>query len=206
MNKTTEKTDKRQKILTAARTLFNHTHNVKRVSLEAIAEEAGVSPTTIYNNFGDRETLVYEVIKDLVKTNLERNRALIRSELPFPQKLIGIISGKMDVAEKFNTEIVAKLVGQDKKMAPFIDKIMQEEIKPLWLEMVADGKKQGYIDPALDDEALLAYMDVLQAGLRAKPEVLQGFQNNMDFVQQLMRLMFYGFLKREIDLFQKEGK
>jgi AcrR family transcriptional regulator len=206
MKKTAEKTDKRQKILIAARTLFNHTHNVKRVSLEAIAEEAGVSPTTIYNNFGDRETLVYEVIKGLVKTNLERNRALIRSELPFAQKLIGIISGKMDVAEKFNTEIIGKLVGQDKKITPFIDKIMQEEIKPLWLEMVADGKKQGYIDPSLDDEALLAYMDVLQAGLRAKPEVLQGFQNNMDFVQQLMRLMFYGFLKSEIDLFQKEGK
>ena len=72
--------------------------------------------------------------------------------------------------------------------------------------MVDDGKKQGYIDPVLDDEAFFAYLDVLQAGFRAKPEVLQGFQNNMDFIQQLTRLMFYGFLKKEINLFQKEGK
>jgi AcrR family transcriptional regulator len=206
MKKIAEKSEKRRKIIIAARVLFNHTHNVKRVSLEAIAREAGVSPTTIYNNFGDRETLVYEVIKELVRTNLERNRALIRSGLPFAQKLVGIVSGKMDVAGEFNAEIIEKLVGQDKNIAPFIDKIMKEEIRPLWGEMVADGKKQGYIDPALDDEALLAYMDILQAGLRAKPEVFKGFQNNMDFVQQLMRLMFYGFLKREIDLFQKEGK
>jgi AcrR family transcriptional regulator len=206
MKKNTQKSDKRQKILIAARTLFNRTHNIKRVSLEAIAEEAGVSPTTIYNNFGDRETLVYEVIKDLVKTNLERNRAFIHSELPFAQKLIGVISAKLDVAEKFNTEIIEKLVSQDKKITPFIDKILQEEIKPLWCEMVADGKKRGYIDTALDDEALLAYLDVLQAGFRARPEVLQGFQNNLDFVEQLTHLMFYGFLKKEIDLFQKEDK
>jgi AcrR family transcriptional regulator len=46
MKKTSEKSDKRQQILAAARTLFNRTHNVKRVSLEAIAEEASVSPTT----------------------------------------------------------------------------------------------------------------------------------------------------------------
>jgi AcrR family transcriptional regulator len=203
MKKNTQKSDKRQKILIAARTLFNRTHNIKRVSLEAIAEEAGVSPTTIYNNFGDRETLVYEVIKDLVKTNLERNRAFIHSELPFAQKLIGVISAKLDVAEKFNTEIIEKLVSQDKKITPFIDKILQEEIKPLWCEMVADGKKRGYIDTALDDEALLAYLDVLQAGFRARPEVLQGFQNNLE---QLTHLMFYGFLKKEIDLFQKEDK
>jgi hypothetical protein len=136
--------------------------------------------------------------------NLERNRALIRSDLPFSQKLIGIISGKLDMAEKVNNEIIEKLVSQDKKIAPFIDRIFEKEIKPLWKEMVADGKKQGYIDPALDDETLLVYLDVLQSGFRARPELFQGFKENMGFIEQLTRLMFYGFLKKEVDLFRKE--
>jgi len=197
--------DKRRKIIDSAITLFSHTHDFRRVSLEAIAREARVSPTTIYNNFSNRETLVYEVIKNLVRANLERNSALIRSDLPFPQKLIGIISGKLDMAEGVNNEIIAKLISQDNKIVPFIDEIYQQEIKPLWKEMVADGKKQGYVDPNLDDEALLVYLDVMQAGFRARPELLQGFKENMGFIEQLTRLMFYGFLKKEIDLFRKEG-
>jgi AcrR family transcriptional regulator len=204
MRTNAENTEKRQKILTAAFDLFRRAHDVRRVSLETIAKEAHVSPTTIYNYFGNRETLVFEVIKELVRTNIERSRALIDSELPFPKKLIGIISGKLELADKVNNEIIEKMLSQDKTVAPFIDHIFKKEIKPLWKEMVADGKKQGYIDPSLDDEALLIYLDVLQLGFRARPELFQGFQNNMAFIEQLTRLMFYGFLKKEINLFRKE--
>jgi AcrR family transcriptional regulator len=200
------KQNKRQRIMDAAVLLFRHTHDVRKVSLEAIAREARVSPTTIYNSFGNRETLVCEVIKELVNVNLERNRALVRSELPFPQKLIGIIRGKLELVDTVNGEIIEKLVSQDKKIAPFITAIFEKEIKPLWKEIMADGKKQGYIDPTLDDAALIVYLDVLQAGFRARPELFQGFKKNMGFIEQLTRLMFYGFLKKEINLFRKEDK
>src|SRR4030043_1099506 len=157
MKTSTENTEKRQKILAAAFDLFRRAHDVRRVSLETIAQEAHVSPTTIYNYFGNRETLVFEVIKELVRTNIERNRALINSELSFPQKLIGIISGKLELADKVNNEIIEKMLSQDKTVASFIDQIFKKEITPLWKVMVADGKKQGFIDPSLDDEALLIY-------------------------------------------------
>ena len=195
---------KRQEIVSAAISLFSRTHDIRRVSLEAIAREARVSPATIYNRFGNREALVSEVTKELVRTNLERNRTLIRSGLPFPQKLTGIISGKLDVAGSVNNEIIKKLITQDKTIAPFIDEIYQQEIRPLWQEMVADGKKQGYVDPALDDEALLVYLDVMQAGFKARPELFQSFEENTALIKQLTRLMYYGFLKKEIDLFGKE--
>jgi AcrR family transcriptional regulator len=197
---------KHQQILTAAVNLFSRAHDIKKVSLEDIAREAHVSPTTIYNNFDNRETLVYEVVKELVRGNIERNRALVFSDLPFPRKLIGIMSGKLDMAEKVDSEIFDKLLLQDKKIAPFIDEIMEREIKPLWKKIMADGKEQGYVDPALDDEALYIYLDVLQAGFRARPELLQDFKEKMGFIEQLTRLMFYGILKNEINLFPKEGE
>lgn len=201
----TNRPNKRQAIIDAAISLFSRTHDFRRVSIEAIATEAHVSPATIYNKFGNRETLVYEIIKELVRANLEHNRAIVHSNLPFPQKLVSIISGKLDVAEKVNDEIIEKLISQDKTIAPFIDEIYRQEIKPLWQEMLADGKKQGYIDPTLADEVLLIYLDVLQAGFKARPELLQSFRENMGFIEQLTRLMYYGFLKKEIDLFGKKG-
>jgi AcrR family transcriptional regulator len=194
-------TNKRQRIINAAVALFSRTHDFRRVSLETVAAEAHVSPTTIYNNFGKRETLVNEVIKNLVCANLDCNRALIHSGLPFQQKLAGIIGGKVGMSANINQEIIEKLILQDKTIAPFIEEVYVQEIKPLWKEMLADGKKHGYIDPALDDEALLAYLDVLQAGFKARPELLQGFKENPAFIRQLTRLMCFGFLTKDIDLF-----
>ena len=63
---------KRERILTAAIRLWRETHNVKKVSLEDIAREAGVSPTTVYNNFGTRDGLVQEVIKHLTREMLDK--------------------------------------------------------------------------------------------------------------------------------------
>jgi AcrR family transcriptional regulator len=196
--------EKRKQIISSAISLFGHTHNFQRVSLEAIATKAHVSPTTIYNNFSTRENLINEVLKNLILTNLDRNRALIYSNLPFPQKLDGIISGKLDMTGEVSNEIIQKLVSQDETIAPFIDRLYQEQIKPLWKEMVKEGKNEGYIDPGLDDEALLIYLDVIQAGFKARPELLKGFKKNAKLIEQLTRLMYYGFLKKEIDLFGKK--
>ena len=198
------RTDKRQRIIDASVSLFSQTHDIKRVSLEVIAREAGVSPTTIYNNFGTREALLYEVIKKLAEANLEHNRKIVHSAVPFTQKLMSIMSGKLDMAAKLNSEVVNKLLSQDKRVAPFVDQLYVKEIKPLWQEVMAEGKREGYIDPSLDEEALSVFLDVLIAGFRARPDVLKDYQTKMGFIEQLTRIMFFGFLKKDIDLFKKE--
>ena len=198
--------DRKQQILKSAIDLFSRTHDVKRVSLETIAREAHVSPTTIYNYFGTREKLVYEVIKTLLTENLERNRQIVRSNIPFPEKLIGIISGKLDMVSKVNGEILNKLITQDKTIAPFMDEIYENEIKPLLREIISDGKKQGFVDASLDDEVLLVYFDLLRAGYSVKKDALQKFVNNLPLLQQFSHIIYYGFLKKDIDFFRKENK
>jgi AcrR family transcriptional regulator len=200
-----EKPDKQQRIVTAAVSLFRRTHDVKKVSLETIAREAGVSPTTVYNNFGNRENLLCEVIKVLARENIEYNRTLIRSNIPFTQKLTGIISGKLDMAAGLNKEVIDKIASQDKTIAPFIDEIYKNEIRPLWKEILTNGKKQGFIDVSLDDEALLLYLDALKAGFNVRQDILRNFKDKISLIEQLTRIMFYGFLKKDIDLFKKEG-
>ncbi|MDD4924218.1 MAG: TetR/AcrR family transcriptional regulator [Dehalococcoidales bacterium] len=198
--------DKKQRILNAALTLFSNTHDVKKVSIEAIAKQANVSPTTIYNNFGTREKLVYEVIKLLFEDNIERNRVLFYSDVPFPQKIMGVISGKMDMTSSLNSEILDKIISQDESISPYIDEVYINEIRPLWLKMLDDGKKEGYIDESLNNEALLIYLDTIKAGTFANKEIWKNYLDKIELMQQITRIMFYGFLKKEIDLFNKGGK
>jgi AcrR family transcriptional regulator len=196
---------KYDRILDAATELFRDSHNVRKVSINDIALRARVSPTTIYHYFGTRENLVIEVAKRLILQTIERSKGILHSNLPFPQKLVGIISRKMDIASQMNNEIVTKIVGQDKNMAGFVDKIYRDELKPIWHEFIIDGKKQGYIDDSLDEEAFFIYQDVLRYGFTSRPEIFKDFQNNMGLIENLTMLVFYGFLKKDIALFQKEG-
>ncbi len=197
-----EKKTKRQRILDAALKLFGTAHDVRKVSVEDIARQAGVSPTTIYNQFGTRENLVNEVVRTLTLQNIEQNRATVKADMPFEQKLMTIMGGKMALASKLNAEIINKMVSQDKSIAPFIEKIYQEEIKPLWLDILAQGKREGYIDPMLSDEALLLYLDAMKAGLQSQPELTKGLPENLTLLKDLTKIMFYGFLKKDVALFK----
>jgi AcrR family transcriptional regulator len=192
--------DKKQKILDAAIKLFRSTHDVKRVSLETIARDAQVSPTTIYNYFSTRENLIYEVIKKLVKESMESSRKLVHSDISFPEKLIGLTTLKLNLANAANGEIMDKIVAGDESIARLMDEVYNNEIKPLWLEIVAEGKRHGYIDSKLDNEALLVYLDILRAG-GAKKDFLKDWSGNMNLIQQLSHIIFYGFMKKEVDFF-----
>ena len=199
------KEGKRQKIVDAALKLFGSSHDVRKVSLEDIARRADVSPTTIYNQFGTRENLVNEVVRALTLQNIEHNRSIVNAEMPFEQKLMTIMGGKMALASKLDAEIINRMVSQDKSIGPFIENIYQEEIKPLWLSILAQGKREGYIDPALSDEALLLYLDAIKAGLQTRPELVSAVPEKLPLIKELTRIMFYGFLKKDVELFKRGG-
>ncbi|MBN1366691.1 MAG: TetR/AcrR family transcriptional regulator [Dehalococcoidales bacterium] len=201
-----KRTNKWQKIIDAAVLLFRRTHNIKRVSLESIAVEAGVSPTTIYNYFGTREALLFEVVKVLMREGIERSKEIVNSAIPFPQKLLGIMNAKMDMASELNSEILKKIVTQDKNTAPYIDEIYNNEIKPLWMRMLAEGKEKGYVDASVDIDVLAIYVDILKAGLSSRQDIAQSFTEKPMLIQQLSRIMLHGFVTKDIDIFNnKDG-
>jgi AcrR family transcriptional regulator len=198
------KADKRSQIIISTMELFRRTHNIKKVSLETIAEIAGVSPTTIYNLFGTRENLIFEVVKTISLQTLEKNRALINSQLPFPQKLAAIIGGKQDLLHQYDSDLIEKIINQDPKIRPFIDEIYEKEIKPLWRQVVNEGKAQGFIDEQIDVRILLIYLDIFKAGLTTRQDLMAGMLKNPTAIMELSKLMFFGFLKKDLNIF-KEG-
>ena len=194
---------KREVIIETTVELFRQTHDVRKVSIEDIAAAAKVSATTIYNQFGSREALVAAAAKSLIIRIGAMAEEVMRSDLPFDQKLIGIVTGKIALASAASDEVMAKLVSQDKNIAPYIEKMFQDVAWPMWRDFLAEGKSQGYIDPELDVEVFLAYLDIIRAGFGAHKELLVEWKQNMDRLEKLTNLVFYGFLKKDIDLFGK---
>jgi len=199
------KPDKQERILKAAVSLFGKAHDARNVSIEEIAAEAHVSPTTIYNYFGTREALVMETAKALMRDIIKMSMGVLHSDLPFPEKLKAIVAGKMDIAGQYSKEVLGKLLGNDKSSIAFSQRMYDTEVKPMWLDFIASGKKEGYIDPAVDDEALLAYLDILRKGASARPDLTTDYQKNMPLLKGVSRLIFFGFINKEIAMFPSDG-
>ena len=203
---TRQNRDKRQRIIETTVELFRRTHDVRKVSIEDIAAAARVSPTTIYNQFGNREALVAAAAKSLIVAIGAMASQVMTSDLPFDQKLTGLISGKIALTSAASDEIIAKLVSQDKNIAPFIEEMYRGAAKPLWQDLLDEGKRQGFIDPALDEEIFLEYLDIIRIGFSAKKDLLIGWNENLGKLERLTNIVFYGFLKKPIDLFGNNGK
>ncbi len=85
---------RRQHILDAARTIFLR-DGYRGTTMERVAEEAGVSKQTLYNNFGDKE--------ELFEGLLERRREA---------DLVGALARALDAAADFNPEQAVRLAAE----------------------------------------------------------------------------------------------
>ncbi|WP_433172650.1 TetR/AcrR family transcriptional regulator [Actinoallomurus sp. CA-150999] len=68
--------DKRRAILDAAFEVFAR-EGYAQAGVDAIAAEAGVAKATVYNHFGDKETLLRETFAALAGSALEQNLAVV---------------------------------------------------------------------------------------------------------------------------------
>ncbi|XUW99979.1 MAG: TetR/AcrR family transcriptional regulator [Dehalogenimonas sp.] len=195
---------KRQVIIDTTVELFRKTHDVRKVSVEDIATAARVSPTTIYNQFGNREALVLAAAKTVITRIGRMAEGFIKSDLPFDQKIVSIVSGKISIASAASDEVIAKVLSQDPDIAPFIEEMFRSVAWPMWLDFLAEGKAQGFIDESLDTEVFLEYLDILRAGFAARKGLIRDWMQNIENIKQMTRLTFYGFMKKEIDLFGSE--
>ncbi len=195
--------DKRQRIINTAIGLFRSSPKIRKVSIEEIAARARVSPTTIYHYFGTREALVAEVAKELVHTIAARSREFLGTQMPLAQKLQAIASVKLQLVSALGDEVISKMIGQDPAMAQFVEDMFNTELQPLWHDFLSQGKAEGLIDPDLDEAVFMAYLEVLIAGFRSKSDLLREWVNNRPALEQMSRLVFYGFMKKDVDLFAK---
>jgi AcrR family transcriptional regulator len=197
---------KKERIIDAAIKLWRETHNVQKVSLADIAREAGVSQTTVYNNFGTRDKLVEEVIKYLMRETMDKQWAIVRSDLPIPLKIQSIITTKSSTMQDIVTDVLAKLA-EDASTRRYLNEMYEAEMKPMMNEIIDDGKRQGYIRPDLPNEAVMIYLDIVKEGGLANTEQLQRVVSDTQLMSGLTRLIYYGLFQKEFDFtidFNKE--
>jgi len=186
------KEQKKQSILRAALELVKK-YGIKKVNIYDIAREAGVSQVTIYSHFGSRENVIREAIKVFIHGYMGEFDQLVKSDKPYLEKLEKIVFEKNQFVSQFGPDLVKAIYRDDPELTAYIDSYMKEVVMPVTLELVHQGKQQGYINEKLSDESIIAYLQIVRSGMYANQEVIELLDKKPKIIRDLITLFTYGF-------------
>ena len=141
-------------------------HGVRKVSVREIAQAAGVSQVSVFNYFDNKAGLIRAVVESIISERITATRSILESDVPFPEKLRGIILMKSEGAQLLQGEFMESLLQQSPESGEILQTIFGTEIRVLMDEMFRQGRESGHIDPAMAPAALYAYMDIFRNGTR----------------------------------------
>jgi AcrR family transcriptional regulator len=191
-----KKEQKKKAILQAALELFK-LHGFKKVSISDIARAADVSQVTIYNHFGSKDGLIREVVKALLSRILDKAREIIREDKSFPEKLEAIIFDKTKIASEYQGELMRAAVRNDPEMQDWIESFWQEDVKQVTLDLLKEGKREGYVSPRQSEELFSLYLEILRRGVFASPDLINKIEPDVEVYRELNYLFIYGLMGKK---------
>ena len=179
---------KKDKIRTAALELFCK-YGPDKTSINEIAQQAGVSPASIFNYFGSKEGLMKDTIIDLLDSSWKLREELWESELPFPELLKRTVTMKNEFFDTIDLSNFLALITSNPEIKKHIDDFNQKRYPQLVRKFIEKGRREGYIRKEISFEAAMIYLTMYQELLQ-RPELQQKINNEL--LKELLDLMIYG--------------
>lgn len=187
---------KKENIRQAAFELLNQ-FGVQKVSIEEIAKKANVSQVTIYNYFGSKDQLVFDVVKNFTEAIFEDYQKILKQPVPFKEKLERMIEQEMKVAETINADFIMSLLESNPEFKQYYAEFTEKRAMPFFFQFVEEGKKEGYVDPSLSQETIAFYFQMYYKELMSHPELYIDEEKKRKFTKEILQLFFYGLVGKE---------
>lgn len=180
---------KKNNILEAALALFME-YGVQKISVAEIAKKANVSQVTIYNYFEDKHNLVHEVIIYYVDKVWKEHEQLLKSDIPFPAKIKKIIFNKKETANSIHENFYQYFMKDYVDGNSYIEKLYEEKTVPYFIELLNEGKEQGYVDPNLSHESIMFYIKMLKEYMQREDV----YSSILPLTEDITKILFYGII------------
>lgn len=163
----------------------------KRVSIEEICKEAGVSKMTFYKHFANKLELLKAIFDEIFEEAREKIRALEKAEFSSDEKLLMIFRMKSEGVSGISQELLKDLYANPDP-GP---KAVVEELTAAWMQEIIkvfeSGKRDGWIRKDVNVPFLFQF--VLKMGQMSSDEELQkNFAHSEDLVLEMTNLILYG--------------
>jgi len=193
------KTKKQKAIFEAGRKLFWKI-GIKKVSVEDICSEAGVSRMTYYKYYSNKITLVVSILKDLIETAKQQFEEIFTADYDFNTKLEKVVDLKLQSAKDISKEMLFELYSiEDKAIRRLITEESQKSYQQT-IEFLNTGKKEGYIRKDMPNEFILYQLDAIQKQLESDT-LYNMFKDSENITRIILDYFFHGIMnvKKEME-------
>ena len=183
-------------ILKAAQNIFAN-KGFHEATISDIAKKAGVSQATIYNNFESKAALAREFVTTMVDQLINQAQLVLSPTKPFDKKLtafVSFISGAIAQGHAPYADQALLSSSLDLQADPEIKEIRdtaQEKMIGLLLEVVREGKEQGFIQSNISEEAFTIYFTAFM-NIFTDPQIQVQLFSNPKLVEDLTTFMING--------------
>lgn len=192
--KSKELSPKMVHLVETAKELFFR-YGIKRVSIEEICQQSGVSKMTFYRYFPNKTAIAKHVLESIYGEGRERINSILAMEAPFEERLKKVLVTKMEYADKYSREFIKDLMmGTDPELKKYIEeenKKSLNEIRRIFLE----AQKNGEIRSDIKVDFVIYMMNVMKEVF--KDENLQKlYPDFTSLMKDAFNFFYYGVLKK----------
>lgn len=172
---------------------------IRRVTMDEIARDLGISKKTLYRHYADKEALVSACVDHLSGTILSAVREALGSDRPVEERLLGVMKGMSLLPRLISNEMIADLPREYPHLWRTFDE-RRRSVLAGFERLFEDGVRQGRvrrgIHPKVATRILMAVV-----GQVLVPEVMSlGEFTPFDAVRTLFTLTTQGIFVDPPDL------
>jgi AcrR family transcriptional regulator len=192
MEKRSEKFDA---IAGAAKSLF-WKHGIRRVTIEEICQDAGVSKMTCYKYFSNKTAIAKYLIEDMFESGVKAYKEIYNSDIPYEEKVKKMVDLKMSNAHEMSQELLDDIYKyHDEELFETIETIKKKMIG-IYLDDIREAQKMGEIRNDVKPEFMLYFLNNLTEMLTDQ-RVVGIYTNPEQMIVEVMNFFFYGIMPRK---------
>ena len=154
-----KRSGKFEAIVNAAKSLF-WKHGIRRVTIEEICQDAGVSKMTCYKYFSNKTAIAKYLIEDMFESGVRAYKEIF-SDISYEEKVKKLVDLKMSNTHEMSQELLDDVYKyQDEELSKTIENIKKKMIG-IYLDDIREAQKTGEIRNDVKPEFMLYFLNNL---------------------------------------------
>ena len=183
---------KHLELLHTARQLF-WKHGIRRVSVEEVCREAGVSKMTFYRAFPNKIELAKAMLQQAFDESMAEYRAIMAQDIPFEEKVQQQLLLKFKGTKGISAELVRDIYSnRDWGLREYMEQRTEEALKVI-MDDFAQAQQKGWIRKDMRLDFILFLFHRMQAWITDE-HLLASYADTQELVMEITNFFFYGIM------------
>lgn len=170
-------------------------YGIRRVSIEEICREAGVSKMTFYKYFKNKNSLVIHIFENLSKDQIKVYREFWESDIPMEEKVQRTIRMKLDSTDHVSMDLVLDIYKSgDQELQDYFNQRTQEMLDIVRYDY-REAQDKGLLRQDFSIDFIMYLMNHL-GEMISDQKLTSLYSDSSSLLRDLLEFFYYGIMPK----------